>query len=65
MKRNAARRHTSILGLARLSDQDNDGHAPTQLRLPHTYGTHDTHEMKTRTKRIRSPGYGRRTAHTI
>ena len=49
---------TRILAPGRPSDKDNGLHAPTQLRLARTHGTHDTHETKTKTKRSRSPGYG-------
>ena len=57
-----AKRNTRILTPGRPSDKDNDRHAPTQLRLARTHGTHDTHETKTKTKRSRSPGYGGRTS---
>ena len=58
--RRQAPRNTWILAPARPSDKDNDLHAPTQLRLARTHGTHGTHETKTKTKRSRSPGYGGR-----
>ena len=53
--------HTRILAPGRPSDKDNGLHAPTQLRLARTHGTHET---KTKTKRSRSPGYGGRTSRT-
>ena len=56
--------HTQMLTPGRPSDKDNGLHAPTQLRLARTHGTHDTHETKTKTKRSRSPGYGGRTSRT-
>ena len=60
-KRKAARKHnTRILSPGRPSDRNITRHAPTQLRLARTHGTHDTHETKTKTKRSRSPGYGGR-----
>ena len=43
--------NTRILAPGRPSDKDNGLHAPTQLRLARTHGTHDTHETKTNTKR--------------
>ena len=55
--RKAARKHTSIPAPGRPSDRNITRHAPTQLRLARTHGTHDTHETKTKTKRSRSPGY--------
>ena len=58
--RKAARKHTSIPAPGRPSDRNITRHAPTQLRLARTHGTHDTHETKTKTKRSRSPGYGGR-----
>ena len=58
MVRKVARTHTSILAPGRPSDKNITRHAPTQLRLARTHGTHDTHETKTKTKRSRSPGYG-------
>ena len=57
-----AAQNTWILSSRRPSDKDNDGHAPTQLRLARKHGTHDTHETKTKTIRSRSPGYGGRTS---
>ena len=56
--RKAARKHTSIPAPGRPSAKNITRHAPTQLRLARTHGTHDTHETKTKTKRSRSPGYG-------
>ena len=58
--RKAARKHPSIPAPGRPSDRNITRHAPTQLRLARTHGTHDTHETKTKTKRSRSPGYGGR-----
>ena len=55
-----AARNTRILSPGRPSDKNITRHAPTQLRLARTHGTHDTHETKTKTKRSRSPGYGGR-----
>ena len=57
-RKDARNTHTWILAPGRPSDKDNGLHAPTQLRLARTHGTHDTHETKTKTKRSRSPGYG-------
>ena len=48
----------SIPAPGRPSDRNITRHAPTQLRLARTHGTHDTHETKTKTKRSRSPGHG-------
>ena len=53
-----AARNARILSPGRPSDKNITRHAPTQLRLARTHGTHDTHETKTKTKRSRSPGYG-------
>ena len=47
--------NTWILAPGRPSDKNNVPHAPTQLRLARTHGTHET---KTKTKRSRSPGCG-------
>ena len=49
-KRKGARkpRNTRILAPGRPSDKHNGLHAPTQLRLARTHGTHDTHETKTK-----------------
>ena len=58
--RKAARTNTQILSPGRPSVRNITRHAPTQLRLARTHGTHDTHETKTKTKRSRSPGYGGR-----
>ena len=63
-KRKDAWTHTRILAPGRPSDKDNGLHAPSQLRLARTHGTHGTHETKTKTKRNRSPGYGGRTSRT-
>ena len=60
MVRKAARNNTRILSPGRPSVRNITHHAPTQLRLARTHGTHDTHETKTKTKRSRSPGYGGR-----
>jgi hypothetical protein len=57
--------HTRILTPGRPNDKNNGLHAPTQLRLARTHGTHDTHETKTKTKRSRSPGHGGRTSRSI
>ena len=56
-----SRERTWILAPGRPSDKDNVLHAPAQLRLARTHGTHET---KTKTKRSRSPGYGGRTSRT-
>ena len=55
-----AARKARILSPGRPSVRNITRHAPTQLRLARTHGTHDTHETKTKTKRSRSPGYGGR-----
>ena len=55
-----ASRKARILSPGRPSVRNITRHAPTQLRLARTHGTHDTHETKTKTKRSRSPGYGGR-----
>ena len=52
-KRKEDRTTTSILAPGRPSDKDNVPHAPAQLRLIRTHGTHET---KTKTRRSRSPG---------
>ena len=53
-----AARNTRILSPGRPSDKNITRHAPKQLRLAPTHGTHGTHETKTKTKRSRSPGCG-------
>ena len=56
--------HVDTRAPGRSSNKDNGIHAPTQLRLARTKGTHDTHETKTKTKRNRSHGYKGRTSRT-
>ena len=55
------RANTSFLAPRRSSDKHIDRHASTQLRLERT---HDTHEIKTKTKRHRSRAYSRRTSRS-
>ena len=55
--RKAARNNTRILSPGRLSDKNITRHAPTQLRLARTHGTHET---KTKTKQSDLPVMGER-----
>ena len=50
----AERKHMWIPAPGSTSDKNNAPHAPAQLRLARSHGTHET---KTKTKRSRSPGF--------